>query len=303
MTDQTVTPAETADQPESPEDAAKRAAFVADLCAFAAWLAKNSWVPVPSEAYASKQLNGIEDPALVAPSLAKVRDIAARFGVKTDESLPDRTRAGISFGNIEYRLLAWHKGGRPGEPDERDIELERLRAENAELRAAVPAGALPGDDGLGYSREADDPTPVSGGRLTPHFATQEGTVRDSHLVIDEQAADGSAGLVPAPIAAHYDATGWNGRAAGEASCACGETFGGVKALAQHLADESQGLRNDETPEHYEKRVWIGDDPGSCGAECACGLGYAGFDSVGEASRLLEVHIAASVDPAGAVPRP
>ncbi len=50
--------------------------------------------------------------------------------------------------------------------------------------------------------------------------------------------------------------------------------------------------------HYEKRGWVGEGPGSCGVECACGLGYDGFDSLAEASRLLAVHIAASVDPEG-----
>lgn len=61
----------------------------------------------------------------------------------------------------------------PGPPDERDLELESLRAEVEELRADR-VGQL-------YSREADDPTPVSGARVEPHVGgmTEGGLVDET----------------------------------------------------------------------------------------------------------------------------
>lgn len=44
------------------------------------------------------------------------------------------------------------------------------------------------------------------------------------------------------------------------------------------------------PEHRMVRGWKG-EPGECGAECACGVTYDGFDSLGRASELLDGHIA------------
>lgn len=60
----------------------------------------------------------------------------------------------------------------PGPPDARDVELERLRAEVAELR------------GLGHSRDvADDPTPVSPARRQLHTgAVTEAGVRGCGLI-------------------------------------------------------------------------------------------------------------------------
>lgn len=60
---------------------------------------------------------------------------------------------------------------------EREVELEKLRAEVAELRAA--------QSGFGYSREADDPTPVSPGRMPLHT----GGVIDGGALVDETEAE------------------------------------------------------------------------------------------------------------------
>lgn len=49
----------------------------------------------------------------------------------------------------------------PGPPDERDAELAELRAENERLRAVAPSFVDDDPTGLGYSREADDPTPTT----------------------------------------------------------------------------------------------------------------------------------------------
>lgn len=113
-------------------------------------------------------------------------------------------------------------------------ESERLLA-----ASQIPVESV--DDGFGYSREADDPTPVSPGRVPLHTGS---IVRDSELVIDRTLA--GPGLVPAPIA-----------------------------------------------EHYEARVWADKGPGSCGADCACGIGFAGLDTPDQASEFLSNHIAAS----------
>jgi hypothetical protein len=62
---------------------------------------------------------------------------------------------------------------------EREAELEKLRAEVEALRSAVRFDA----NGLGYSREADDPTPVSPARVPLHT----GGVIDDGQLIDETA--------------------------------------------------------------------------------------------------------------------
>lgn len=140
--------------------------------------------------------------------------------------------------------------------DRREAELERLRAEVAELRkrvlftrqdgTQVDVTEEPGEDptGMSYTRadtEPDDPTPVSPGRVPLHTGS---VVRDSELVIDQVLAGSS--LAPAPIAGHYEARGWTG-----------------------------------------------EGPGSSGVECACTVGFGGCDSLAEASELLARHIAAA----------
>ena len=47
--------------------------------------------------------------------------------------------------------------------------------------------------------------------------------------------------------------------------------------------------------HYETAGWTG-GPGECGVECVCGVSYDGFDTIAEASALLDDHIADSPRP-------
>jgi hypothetical protein len=73
---------------------------------------------------------------------------------------------------------------------------------------ADPTGQL-------YSRADDGETtqPIAG-RMPPHYGAVTG-----------------GSLVPQPIAEHYDASEF----AGDAVCACGESFGSVSALKDHIA--------------------------------------------------------------------
>lgn len=194
MDDKTVTPAETIDQPDRDDE---RAAFVTGLHTFADFLAANPWVPLPSRTYASKQLNYMNSAReSVASTMAELREIAGLLGVTPDENLADRTRVFTTIGSVEYGVLVWHPAGRPGELDEREAELERLRAEVAELRAAQTStkhlkGCLGAfgrpctcdTSGLTYTRadsDEDDPTPVSPAR----GPLRTGSVGDDGLVVD-----------------------------------------------------------------------------------------------------------------------
>ncbi len=122
MTTETVTQTE-ADQ---------RAQFVAGLREFATWIETNSWLP-------TTRTGGYQSPLRMqidlhdGEAVAQVREIAHRLDTKADESLDDRTCVTCRIGSGEYTVIAWHRNGRPGE---REAELERLRAEVAELRAA-----------------------------------------------------------------------------------------------------------------------------------------------------------------------
>lgn len=152
-----------------------RARRIANIRQLADWLEANPDLPAPNHLYGGHQMAdpGFRDGISAAEGLARVRAFAAKHGVKADESGRDRTKASVSFGIAEYSLLTWHKNGRPGQLDEREAELERLRAEVAALRSNV---------GLDYSREADDPTPVSPARGgAPHV----GAVVDGGQLVDE----------------------------------------------------------------------------------------------------------------------
>lgn len=142
----------------------ERAARIAEIRKLADWLERNPDVPMPIEFYGQQQMAspGFRDGISAAEGLARVRSFAEQFDVKVNESNYDRTSAEVKFGIARYSLLTWHADGRPGQPDDRDAELERLRAEVAELRAG---------NGLDYSRtdsEPDDPTPVSPARAPLH---------------------------------------------------------------------------------------------------------------------------------------
>lgn len=176
MTDPTVPPA---------DDAAKRSAAIADLRAFADFLARNPWAPLPqANLQADLQENADDFWNGGAAGVAELRRIADAMGEKPEEHLTDRTQVKRQFGGLQYQVITWHTAGRPDERDPRDVELERLRAEVAELRAAavrppVNLGAF------GYSREADDPTPpgareplhTGGGQLVDETPAE--SVRDT----------------------------------------------------------------------------------------------------------------------------
>jgi hypothetical protein len=91
-------------------EAAERAERIAEIRRFADWLESNPWVPMPYHIYGSEQLNGDESDPVAG--LAKVREIAERLGVETDESAGDRTKFKFPIGKVEYSLLTWHKNGR-----------------------------------------------------------------------------------------------------------------------------------------------------------------------------------------------
>lgn len=205
---------------------------------------------------------------------------------------------------------------------EREAELERLRAEVAALRAAgastkaaypvarcgqlsahgphvvdhgpdrprncpgtgVMIAADPADIGLGYSREADDPTPVSPARVPLHTGA---VVDGNELIVDE----------PAPPAGVLHVA--DGHVVHEC---CGKLDGAPhKNFCAAYVPPGPGAAPAPTVEHYEKHVVIGEGKGDCGVKCACGFGYLGRDSVREASDLLAVHIAASVAPSDTEP--
>src|SRR6478609_10431907 len=163
MTTTTVTPTKRADELQ-----AERAKFVDGLREFADWLTENPWAPTMRDGgyfqHARLQINfhGPDgDHDATADTIARVRELADRLGVKVDESLTDRTDASIEIGSVSYSVIAWHRNGRP---DPRDAELAALRARVAELESSTDRP----DGGFDYSRdltEPDDPTPVSPGRV------------------------------------------------------------------------------------------------------------------------------------------
>lgn len=127
----------TAEQITQAREMAKREQKLADIEAWVAFMYAHPDAPMPT--YPRFQVD-LHDP----DGIALVRRWAAERGQKVDESLDDRTGAGIRFGTFEWDLIAWHRDGRPVEPQPDD------------------------PTGLGYSRETDDPTPVSPGRVPGH---------------------------------------------------------------------------------------------------------------------------------------
>jgi hypothetical protein len=177
------------------------------------------------------------------PTRADVRAVAEALGVSTGPWIKTGLQAVWPEGRKTYDA-GFHLLAYTSEPGTTCEEL-----------------ADPDPTGLAYSRPADDPTPVSPAREPLHT----GGVVDGGRLVDETpapvellaivpTADGvvtttaPVGAVVDPVrrahvvelteavAEHYDATGWETRASGSASCACGETFPGLKALVAHLAE-------------------------------------------------------------------
>jgi hypothetical protein len=174
---------------------------------------------------------------------------------------------------------------------EREAELEKLRAEVAELRAAAPvrcvaslhvpaqasdarcfrcgaAGVVaayePADlTGLGFSREADEPSPVSPARVPLHTGGMVGPVDGGELVdeTDDERCE-----------------------------TCGESLREIAlGTLGHIPGEI--CAPVDVPEHYKTSGWTGGDSGS-GVACACCTTFDGFATLAEAGKLLASHIKA-----------
>lgn len=151
----------TAERLAEAREQAERAEKIADIRAFADFLEANPWAPLES-----LRMQWSPDPHgdvwnAGYRGIAELRKLAAQLGVSVDESCDDRMQAAREFGPVEYRLIAWHKDGRPAEPQRDD-----------------PTGLL-------YQRPADDPTPVSPARGELHT----GAVTDDGLVEESDEAE------------------------------------------------------------------------------------------------------------------
>lgn len=260
MTTQTVTPTERADELQ-----AKRAHFIAGLREFADWLTENPWAPTMRESgyfqHARLQIDfhGPNGDDATVDTIARVREIADRLGVKVDESLDDRTDASIEIGAVSYSVIAWHRNGRP---DPRDAELVKLRARVAELEGSTDR---PDPSGLLYTRadSEGDPTPVSPARgLNVGAVVADGELVDETPVYrnryGEEIPSNEVCVASLHIPAPGEFCGW-----------C-------------------GLQDMRSAQHVEVAGTASSD--GCSMECACGVTFSGFDSVAEASAELAVHI-------------
>jgi hypothetical protein len=147
-----VQPTEAADQPELPEDPAKRAAFVAGLREFATWLEERPWAPLWRQSgYVSNaqlQIDLYDD-----DGMAQVSDLAARLGVKVRER-DDRTAVDVCVGSVTYVAIAWHRT-EVVEPST-DTGLSFSREPESTVVTPVPAGV----DGHPEGRAAN-PRPIT----------------------------------------------------------------------------------------------------------------------------------------------
>jgi hypothetical protein len=62
-----------------------------------------------------------------------------------------------------------------------------------------------------------------------------------------------------------------------------------------IAWHPEGRPAEPAAEHHHSGGWKGEGPGTCGAECVCGVTFDGFDTLAEAVELVERHVA---DPLG-----
>lgn len=196
-------------------------------------------------------------------------------------------------------------------PDPRDAELERLRAEVAELRATRP--------GMGYQREQDAGEP--GQRRTPHFESGRNpgvAVADEPETGErvEVGADGCGCPVTEEIRPNdssidgterveHRAGCWNAtQPVSEAPCYVPSGFHAPETIAEEQARcaARHPGRACVEPEHRHVGGVAG-GPGENEAECACGVTFAGFDTHAEATAELDRHIArANAEPEAEAPR-
>lgn len=162
---------------------AKRAQQIADLRQAVDFLDQRPWLPLPDvHVHAHLQDDAIENYRLV-------RELAEREGVELDTSLGDRTVLNLRAGALYYSAIAWHQNGRPVEPEPLaphptwPTEAELKPWESLGPAAGRIAESMEPADPTGqlYSREADDPTPVSGARVEPHVGgmTESGLVDET----------------------------------------------------------------------------------------------------------------------------
>jgi hypothetical protein len=171
---------------------AERAEKIADLRAVADMLERNPDVPLP--AYPGELVHLHHE-----GNVAKVRELAAKFDVKVDEHLDDRTEVTIGVGRFEYRVVAWHEGGRPAEPKPKHFESGGWKGEDPGT-CGIECGCgvtydgfdtlaeakkqlqwhIEDPSGLSRSRadEDTDPQPAAG-RVEPHAGA---VVGDGQLV-------------------------------------------------------------------------------------------------------------------------
>ena len=175
---------------------AERAQKIADIRALADFLDANPAVPAPDSVHAQASPGRHGDVwNSGAEGIAEVRRVAEIFCEKVRQD-DERTEVVKRFGGFDYTFIAWHKDGRPAEPDTlSDAELDEVLADaNRDIAAALDdvvdteAGlrAITDPTGLSYSREADDPTPVSGARVVPHVGgvTEAGLVDETASVAE-----------------------------------------------------------------------------------------------------------------------
>lgn len=203
---------------EAVQKQAERAERIADMRRLVDWLEQHPELPVASFS-ANLHLSAPRD-GTVEANVARVRAVAAELGVKADEHLDDRTAARVEFGDSSYYLLAWHEDGRPVEPVTCNWCDDPASPDPA-LHPGDGRTHVPADDlGYGYSREQDDPTPVSPARGGP---VHTGGVVAGGQLVDETPAE------------HYEAsirTGPTGIGDSGATCACGTDVGGFDTVAE-----------------------------------------------------------------------
>lgn len=161
---------------------AERAQKIADIRALANYLEANPWMPMPYSLHG--QTHG-----LTGDDVPMIRQLAERAGREVDDSRDDRTDFDLHFGCADLSVIAWHHEGRPVEPEplaphptwptEAELKPWESLASAGDriaesMEPADPTGQL-------YSREADDPTPVSGARVEPHVGgmTEGGLVDET----------------------------------------------------------------------------------------------------------------------------